>query len=353
MNRLLEGNMAANDKDILLKWANLLTIEKKDNYLRLDTALECIKKIQRAHMLATNARMLSTGVIPSLCNDVSSAYFDILYDKDDMKQKLLEQLLESNKDHFMYSFPARRYMSLHAMRDLNATERNDLLDIAFVHLNAKSMSSLLNNANGECGSFTMVEKALEAQERSETMTSNFDKCVMAGFCTKDPDQTPTAMYYLIGKGSTFPLSSSKGLAFEKSVALHIIRFYESQKYSVSLHTLKTQFPNKSGVDTISDEWSEMKRISSDMNVIVQPLKSNAAGPDIIVQRNSYTDGSTSHNTNKNLDLYQVKNLRPSTSIDAGRVSRCLFLNGTHENKNEKNDTKNVEMLLKGVWKCCY
>ena len=45
MNRLLEGNMAANDKDILLKWANLLTIEKKDNYLRLDTALECIKKI--------------------------------------------------------------------------------------------------------------------------------------------------------------------------------------------------------------------------------------------------------------------------------------------------------------------
>ena len=182
----------------------------------------------------------------------------------------------------MYSFPARRYMSLHAMRDLNATERNDLLDIAFVHLNAKSMSSLLNNANGECGSFTMVEKALEAQERSETMTSNFDKCVMAGFCTKDPDQTPTAMYYLIGKGSTFPLSSSKGLAFEKSVALHIIRFYESQKYSVSLHTLKTQFPNKSGVDTISDEWSEMKRISSDMNVIVQPLKSNAAGPTNIV-----------------------------------------------------------------------
>ena len=43
----------------------------------------------------------------------------------------------------------------------------------------------------------------------------------------------------------------------------------------------------------------------------------------------------------------MKNLRPSTSIDAGRVSRCLFLNGTHENKNEKNDTKNVEMLLKG------
>ena len=51
----------------------------------------------------------------------------------------------------------------------------------------------------------MVEKTLEAQGLSETVTNNFDKCVMSGICIKDLDQTSTAMKYLICKGSTFPV----------------------------------------------------------------------------------------------------------------------------------------------------
>ena len=82
--------------------------------MRLDTALECIEKSRRAKSLATNARMLSEGVIPCLFNDISSAHFDVLYDDtNEMKEKLLEHLLEPSKDNFLFSFPGvRKYMSL-------------------------------------------------------------------------------------------------------------------------------------------------------------------------------------------------------------------------------------------------
>jgi len=58
MEKLLNNQMADNDKKVLKNWATKSSVDCKAIDLWLDTALECLKKSWRAKNLATNARML-------------------------------------------------------------------------------------------------------------------------------------------------------------------------------------------------------------------------------------------------------------------------------------------------------
>ena len=162
----------------------------------------------------------------------------------------------------------------------------------------------------------MTEKAKNARSRIAEMNgtcgdgnlSPFDNCVRIGLCTKNPKLTSSAMKYLLCKSiHTFPFATSKGLAFEKMVALHLVRFYESQGKNVSLlHTLRKLISNSTisvvnGTEDIKAEWKEMKKTKSDVYVILQPMENNAQGPDIMVLRNCSND-----NNKMTLDLYQAR-----------------------------------------------
>jgi hypothetical protein len=327
-----------------------ITVRNTNLDPRLYAALECINESWRARNLATNARMLRYGIIPCLCNDVSSGYFDILYNETQIVVKLREHLLDPSKDNFLYSYPVRRYMSLNGMKDLNVTERNTRLDTAFDYLHAHTLASLDVNETLFKDKFEMIKKANKARKRMNVQKHNdFDDCVRMGLCTKNPELTSSAMKYLICKGYTFPFATSKGLAFEKMVALHLVRFYEWKGKKVSLHTLRKQIPDKTisvfnGTEDIKAEWETMKKTESDVYVILQPMENNAQGPDIMVLRNCSND-ETDQMT---LDLYQAKHYKDITKVDSDKVLQSLFLKNITDNKGE-NRTKeeNTDMLLHG------
>jgi hypothetical protein len=173
--------------------------------------------------------------------------------------------------------------------------------------------------------------------------SDVDECVRRGLCTSNPELTSSAMKYLICKGNTFPFASSEGLAFEKLVAQHLVRFYESQGKKVSLHTLRKQIPDSSisvdeGTEEIKSEWETMKKTESDVHVILQPMENNAQGPDIMVLRNCSND-ETDQMT---LDLYHVKHYQDILSVDPDKVLQSLFLMDASRTKEE-----NTKMLCDG------
>ena len=63
-----------------------------------------------------------------------------------------------------------------------------------------------------------------------------------------------------------------------------------------------------GKKAIHEEYMNMKKANTScVYVIVQSSENNAAGPDIMVFRNSCADDSDTNRNNVTLDLYQVKN----------------------------------------------
>ena len=223
--------------------------------------------------------------------------------------------MDPSKDSFLYSYPLRRYMSLNGKKDLTVEERNTRLDTAFDYLNALFMALLDVDERKLDGQYEMTEKAKNARSRIDEMNvtcgdgnlSPFDELRENGLVYQESKTHFSAMNYLICKGYTFPFATSKGLAFEKMVALHLVRFYESRGKKVSLHTLRKQIPNSTipvvvnGIDEI--EWKEMQKTTkSDVYVILQPMENSAQGPDIMVLRN----GPNDNKGQMTLDLYQAK-----------------------------------------------
>lgn len=350
------------DRHLLYNWIVQDGMKEGGNYTKLDPRLNasiaCTKKSWRARNLATNARMLRYGIIPCLCNEYSSGYFDVLYEGTQMEEKLKEHLLDPSKDSFLYSYPVRRYMSLNGMNDFSVKERNERLNTAFDYLHAHYLALLDEDERKFDGQFEMIERAKNAtihiEEKNSPChngnSSSFDECVTMGLCTRNPKLTSSAMKYLICKGNTFPFAPSEGLAFEKLVAQHLVRFYESKGEKVSLHMLRKQIPDRSitefiGTENIKKEWETMKETESNVYVILQPMENNAQGPDIMVLRN----GSNGKKDQMTLDMYQVKHYKDISSVDSNQVLKSLFLMDTKNKKGSVTRTKetNIEMLLEG------
>jgi hypothetical protein len=269
------GNKKCTGSDPTL--STVLIIRETNLELLPDKLLrEAIKQGTYSRTLATNARMLTQGVIPVL---TSSIVVKRIEDPTVLKQSQIE----FGSFRYAMNYCSREYAHLNGLGGLEPPAKMDCMRRSFQFMERSALLEVVGYQRSTIPRHATAMRLLKdlGQEPSfETGELDDDSIVFTiGLATRDLKKTSSALKYLACHGKTGPAIASNGVAFELIVSAHFERHRECLGYSVGYYELRSAWPPatekkpKLDVDDINERIAEMKEEGkADVSVIAEFLQ---------------------------------------------------------------------------------
>jgi hypothetical protein len=196
-----------------------------------------------SRFLATNARMLVHGILPTLQeNDLVVKNVD--YSWSDLETRRIA----FGSFRFAMDICVRVYVKLNGLASMDTNHRTELLNASFQYMLRSALLKLQSSEEAK-----RLIKTLQLQTLEEELF-----CI--GLATRDLSRTSSALKYLACNGKTAPPYSADGAAFEVLVAVHLHRYLETLGCMAHIEDLRFAWPPATEKNAKLDEVSITEKI---------------------------------------------------------------------------------------------
>jgi hypothetical protein len=241
-----------------------------------------------SRFLATNARMLVHGILPTLEeNDL------VVMGPEDSWSDLETRRIAFGSFRFAMDICVRVYVKLNVLASMDMSSRTVLLNASFQYMLRSALLNLRSSDEAKLLIETLQQQTIE------------EDLFRIGLATRDLSRTSSALKYLACNGKTAPLYSANGVAFEVLVAAHLHRYLETLGCMARIEDLRFAWPpateknavlgeeniddrmrilkntGKADVDMIVDYFKKRLHVEHDVALVLRQGVPNAQGADLL------------------------------------------------------------------------